>query len=142
MRPIILAFALAASACAGFPGRSGSLYADLGGKTGIEAFVGDAVDLYAADARIAHFFQGQDLQAIKEKVSAQLCSLSGGPCEYAGRDMKTAHANMGVSEADFNAFVEDTRRAMDGRAVPLTAQNRLLALLAPMRRDILGGQPK
>lgn len=138
MRQILIVLAISAAACAGFPGRSGSLYGELGGKTGIEAFVGDAIELHAADARIAHFFRGQDLKAIKEKVSLQLCSISGGPCEYAGRSMTAAHANMGVGEADFNAFVEDMRRAMDGRAVPLTAQNRLLALLAPMRKGVIG----
>lgn len=141
MRGLLLSLVLAGAACAGAPA-SRSLYARLGGKPVIEAFVGDAVDIYAADARIAHFFRGHDLDEIKRKVAAQLCALSGGPCRYEGAGMKSAHAGMDIGEADFNAFVEDTRRAMDGRSVPLTAQNRLLALLAPMRKDILGGSPK
>jgi hemoglobin len=64
--------------------------------------------------------------------------LLDGGCKYTGRDMKSAHADMKVNRAAFNALVEDFQLAMDKHNVPFSSQNKLLAKLAPMYRDIEG----
>ena len=51
--------------------------------------------------------------------------------------MKAAHADLQIRRADFNALVEVLQQSLDARAIPFTVQNRLLALLAPMHRDII-----
>jgi hemoglobin len=51
--------------------------------------------------------------------------------------MKAAHADLGIRKADFNALVEVLQDTMDQRRIPFRTQNRLLALLAPMHRDII-----
>lgn len=70
-------------------------------------------------------------------LSDQFCQLSGGPCKYEGADMKSAHADMGIRKHEFHALVEDLQAAMDARGIPYAQQNRLLALLAPMHRDVI-----
>jgi hemoglobin len=51
--------------------------------------------------------------------------------------MKTAHEGMGVRTSHFNALVEVLQESMDAKKIPFTVQNRMLALLAPMHRDII-----
>ena len=84
-----------------------SLYQRLGGKKGITAVVDDFVARVAADKRINHFFANTNIPHLKKCVVNQICEATGGPCKYTCRSMKDAHAGMGVTTADFNAFVED-----------------------------------
>lgn len=60
-------------------------------------------------------------------------------CVYKGKDMAKAHKGLDLSEGDFNALVEDLRRAFAKNAVPQGAGNRRLALLAPMKRELRTG---
>ncbi len=63
--------------------------------------------------------------------------MLGGGCDYTGRDMKTAHKDMGLQAADMNALVENLQAAMRREGVPFADQNRLLAKLAPQKRDMM-----
>ena len=113
------------------------LYQALGEKEGIDRFVSDFVDRVYQDKRILAFFKDTKASALKESLAEQFCALSGGPCTYQGADMQDVHADMKVRKADFNALVEDLQHAMDAHGIAFTQQNRLLALLAPMHRDII-----
>ncbi len=90
-----------------------------------------------ADKRTAHFFEGKDLPRVKRELAEQFCAILGGGCTYSGRDMRTAHAGMNVDRAAFNALVEDLQLAMDKHKVPFRSQNKLLAILAPMHREVV-----
>ena len=114
-----------------------SLYIALGEKPGITALMNDFVDRLFADPAIGRFFKDTKPANLKEQLRDQVCFLSGGPCKYEGDSMKAVHADMGVRKADFNLLVEVLQAAMDTRGIPFRAQNRLLALLAPMHRDII-----
>jgi hemoglobin len=113
------------------------LYNAFGGKTGLAALIDDFVARLVADSRTKPFFEHADLDNLKTQLTDQLCALSGGPCQYGGRDMKTAHEGMGVRPSHFNALVEVLQKSMDAKKIPFTVQNRMLALLAPMHRDII-----
>lgn len=113
------------------------LYNAFGGKTGLATLMDDFVGRLVADSRTKPFFEHADLDNLKLQLTNQLCALSGGPCEYGGRDMKTAHEGMGVRTSHFNALVEVLQESMDAKKIPFTVQNRMLALLAPMHRDII-----
>jgi hemoglobin len=63
--------------------------------------------------------------------------VSGGSCVYEGETMKNSHAEMKIRKADFNALVEVLQQSMDRQGIPFSVQNRLLARLAPMHRDIV-----
>ena len=132
-----VAAALAGCATYGSISRDRGLYDQLGGKTVVEGFVDDTVDAAAADERTRETFARKDLAHIKESVAAQICSLTGGPCAYKGKSMEEVHKGLNIRSGEFNAFVEDLQKAMSGRHVPLAAQNKLLAILAPMRRAII-----
>ena len=107
------------------------------GKEGIARISNAVVDRGAADPRIAEIFKSQDLVRLKRTLAEQICYVLDGPCEYTGRDMTTAHKDLGVQNADFNALVEDLQWAMDREGVPFRAQNKLLAKLAPMQRTVV-----
>ena len=119
-----------------------SLYDRLGGKKAITAVVDEFVGRVAADARINHFFAAAAadparLKMFKMKLVDQICQASGGPCKYTGKDMKSAHAGMGVSAADFNALVQDLVGALDKFKVGEREKGELLGALGPMKLDIV-----
>lgn len=120
-----------------------SLYTRLGGKKAITAVVDEFVARVAADKRINGFFKAtasdpKRLARFKANLVDQICQGSGGPCKYKGKDMKTAHKGMGIAEADFNALVDDLTGALNKFKVGKKEQSDLLALLAPMKKDIVG----
>jgi hemoglobin len=114
-----------------------SLYQRLGGKAAITAVVNEFVMRVAADSRINKFFAHADIPHLKTELVDQICQGSGGPCRYSGKSMKDAHKGMGVSGADFNALVEDLVAALDKFKVPEREKKDLLALLGPMKTDIV-----
>jgi len=114
-----------------------SLYNRLGGKPLITAVVDDFVARVIADRRINRFFANTDVPPFKAKLVDQICEDSGGPCKYTGKDMKTAHAGMGVANADFDALVEDLVTTLDKFKVPEKEKGELLGVLGPMRKDIV-----
>ena len=119
------------------PYDSAALVADFGGREGIARIAARTVDLSEADPRIAAIFAGNDMVRLKRTLGEQFCYVLGAGCDYTGRDMRTAHAQMGVAKADLNALVENLQAAMREAGVPFVAQNRLLAKLAPMSKDIV-----
>ena len=97
----------------------------------------DFVNRVVKDPRIGSHFKEVKPAALKQSLTDQICQLSGGPCQYEGADMKSAHADMDIHKGHFNALVEVLQTAMDAQDIPFAQQNRLLALLAPMHRDII-----
>ncbi|RYD16353.1 MAG: group 1 truncated hemoglobin [Lysobacteraceae bacterium] len=114
------------------------LYDDLGGTAGIERVVDATLAIVHADPHINLFFENSDIPDLRRLLVEQICAASGGPCEYTGRTMEEAHSGMGLTDEDFDRFVADLVAAMDGLAVPKPLQQRLLALLGPMRPEIVG----
>ena len=120
-----------------------SLYSRLGGKKAIAAVVDEFVNIVAADTRINKFFgdtakDPKRLAKFKTNLGDQICSATGGPCKYKGKDMVTAHKGMGISDADFNALVEDLVAALNKFNVPDAEKNELLGILGPLKPQIVG----
>jgi truncated hemoglobin YjbI len=119
-----------------------SLYDRLGGKKAIVAVVDEFVARVAADKRINGFFKDtaadpKRLAKFKNNLVNQICQATGGPCKYTGKDMKTAHKGMGITDADFNALVEDLSGALDKFKVGAKEKGDLLAALGPLKKDIV-----
>lgn len=112
-------------------------YQELGGKEGVEKIVDNFINEISFDQNIVKFFEGTDINRLREKLIEQFCHESGGPCEYTGDSMKDVHAGMDITKAEFNRVVELLQAAMDDAGTPQTAQNRLIRSLAPMRPDII-----
>ena len=119
-----------------------TLYDRLGGTTAIASVVDGFVANVAADTRINRFFtrvagDTAAMRQFKQKLVDQVCQGTGGPCTYTGLDMKTAHQGMGLTNADFDALVEDLVKALDSAGVPQAEKDELLGILGPMRADIV-----
>lgn len=132
-----------AAATAAADSAAQSLFDRLGGMTAIAGVVDAFVANVAADTRINGRFarvagDTAAMRQFKQKLVDQVCAGSGGPCTYTGLDMATAHRGMGLTDADFDALVEDLVRALDGAGVPQKEKDDLLAILGPMRADIVG----
>jgi hemoglobin len=118
-------------------GTQKSLYDRLGGKPAITAVVDQFVANVANDKRINERFATTDIPRLKENLVDQVCTASGGPCTYTGRDMKTTHAGMRITTADFNALVEDLVASLDKFEVSEPEKKELLGILGPMKKDIV-----
>jgi hemoglobin len=119
------------------PYSSAQLSKAFGGREGIRRIAERTVELSEADPRIAAIFAAHDTVRLKRTLGEQFCFLLGAGCDYSGRDMRTTHAEMGVTKADMNALVENLQAAMREAGVPFPAQNRLLAKLAPMSGEVV-----
>lgn len=107
------------------------------GRAGIARIVDDLVATNQADPRISDIFKGQDLVRLRRVLKEQFCYLLGAGCTYTGRDMATAHKDMGIQANDMNALVENLQAAMRREGVTFARQNAFLAKLAPMRKHIV-----
>jgi hemoglobin len=114
-----------------------SVYQAWGGRSGIRAVMEDFVPRLEADARIGRQFRPENRANLVKLLTEQLCQVSGGPCGYSGAPMDKAHRDLEITKADFNALVEVLQVSMRAKGIPFSAQNRMLALLAPMHRQIV-----
>ncbi|MFZ6874297.1 group I truncated hemoglobin [Undibacterium sp. Di27W] len=114
-----------------------SLYQALGSESGISQIVDETIIIVLQDERIKAAFKDTNMPRLAQLLKEQFCVISAGPCKYSGDDMKTVHQGLGINAAQFYALAEDVQIAMDKLAISSTTQNRLMALLAPMKRDIV-----
>jgi len=117
-----------------------SLYKRLGGYDALAAVTDDFIGRMAADKALSRFFVGHSkdsLGRIRQLVVDQLCAATGGPCVYIGRDMKTAHAGMGITEADWTAAVGHLTATLDKFKVPEKEKNEVLGAVSSFKKDIV-----
>jgi hemoglobin len=108
-----------------------------GGEAGLTRLMDTFMAGLLADEKMGPFFANSDQVRVKRQLVEQFCVILGGDCTYTGRDMKSSHAGLGIDRADFNRLVEVLQVAMDQHDVPFSAQNKLLAKLAPMHREVV-----
>ncbi len=111
------------------------------GRDAISVVVDNFVANMVADSRVNDRFKGMPGPAVekfKSNLSDQLCQMAGGPCSYYGKDMKTAHKGMSITEAQWNATVENLVKALDKGKIGEGEKKDLLAALGPMKNDIVG----
>jgi hemoglobin len=142
---VLLFVAVTVGACASMGKESApttpSLYRRLGGREGIALVVGDFTANMAADPRVNERFKGMkppEVEKFKSNLADQICETTGGPCSYLGKDMKTTHAGMKISDAEWNATVENLGKALDKHKVDAKSKQDLLGALGPMKGDIVG----
>lgn len=129
-------------------GRPGSLYARLGGVYAIAAIVDDFVNMLATDPTVTGnpnvvrslTRPGVTVPGVKYILTEQLCNLAGGPQKYAGRNMKDAHKDLAITEAEWNAAGELFVKAMDKHKVAEREQKEMLGAITKIKRDIVTGK--
>jgi hemoglobin len=114
-----------------------ALFEQFGGRDGLTRIMDDVMRRWLANPRTRPFFENSDQDRVKVQLVEQFCVIMKGPCTYSGRTMAEAHRGMNVNEGAFFALVEELQVTLNKMNVPLRAQNRLIAALAPMHRDII-----
>ncbi|GHG04762.1 group I truncated hemoglobin [Thalassotalea marina] len=114
-----------------------SLYQQLNGQPGIEKIVDSFIQQIAKDKQIFPYFAKASVSHFRQGFITHLCDVSGGPCQYQGDNMNDIHTGMQITEADFNRVVELLINAMEENNITYPAQNRVLALLAPLRAEVI-----
>lgn len=115
-----------------------NLYERLGGKETINAVVKDLLATGLADPRLNPRLSKLDGAKCERQLTDLLCQATGGPCVYTGRDMKTAHTGLNVTETEWQALAEDLGKTFDRFNVPARERGELLQLIGPMKVDIVG----
>ncbi len=117
-----------------------SLYARLGGYDAIALVVDDFITRLATDKRFEKFFAGfsdDSKKRLRQHILDQFCVAAGGPCVYMGREMRTSHKGLGITEADWEAAAKHLVAALDKYKVPETEKNDLLAFVTSQKKDIV-----
>ena len=115
-----------------------SLYERLGSWDGITQIVTDTVALHQANPEISHFFAEVDTDQLISHVTAFFAAGTGGPSKYEGRDMTSAHATMGLSDADFDSAVADVLKALDKNGIGDAEKTEVAAILESLRPAVMG----
>jgi len=118
-----------------------NLYEQIGGEAAVDA----AVDLFyrhvLSDERIAHFFDGVDMERQAQKQKAFLTMAFGGPHSYTGKDMRDGHAHLvkqGLNDSHFDAVAENLAKTLQELGVAQELIDQVLAIAESTREDVLG----
>ena len=117
-----------------------SLYARVGGYDALALVVDDFITRLATDKRFERFFTGfsdDSKKRLRQHILDQFCAAAGGPCVYMGREMRTSHNGLGISEADWDAAAKHLVAAIDKYKVPEAEKNELLAFVVSQKKDIV-----
>ena len=114
-----------------------TLYQRLGEEPGLRKIVNDVLDKNLNNPRIGHYFKKIDMPKLKQLVFEFFSMGIGGPHLYTGRDMRTAHTGMNISEEDFESANEDTILALDENGVGPAEKNEVIAILNSMKADVI-----
>jgi hemoglobin len=141
----LAAFAAVAPFCTtppqAFAQQQKSLYQRLGGYDAIAAVTDDFIGRLAGDPQLKHFFGGVSTDSqkkLRQHVVDFLCSATGGPCIYTGRDMKTSHAGLGITDADWDVSVKHLVATLDKFKVPEKEKGEVLGAISGLKGDIVG----
>lgn len=117
-----------------------SLYQRMGGYDVIAAVVDDLFALLHNDPAFARFFGGRSQDSVvrsRQLLVDQMCALSGGPCHYIGRDMKTSHSGLGITNVEWEANMKASVAALTKNGVGEAERAEFLALFEHYRDDIV-----
>jgi hemoglobin len=117
-----------------------SLYERLGGYDAIAAIVNDYIRAMRADPQFSRFSGGRGTDKKNRDLQLNidiLCSLTGGPCYYMGRDMKTSHAGLVITESEWDAQMKYIASALDKFKVPQKEKEEVLTIIENLKRDIV-----
>ena len=114
-----------------------SLYEEIGGTQTLDKVFGLAVNRIYNDPRLAPHFEGVPRNHLRKMLTEQTCALIEGPCTYTGKRMQESHQERNVTTAEFYAVVEHVQQAMRLIGLSYQQENRILAALAPLKRDIV-----
>ena len=117
-----------------------SLYEKIGGEAAVDAAVDVFYRKVLADPQISHFFDDVDMDAQRGKQKAFLAMAFGGPNNYTGKDLRSAHAPLverGLNESHFGAVAGHLQSTLDELGVPADLAQEVMTIAASTHDDVL-----
>ncbi|WP_416838717.1 group I truncated hemoglobin [Haloferax sp. DFSO52] len=114
-----------------------SLYERLGGKDAIKAVVEEFYDRMLSDERVAHYFDDVDMARQKAHQTQFISSVTGGPVEYTGADMREAHDHLGLSRTDFEVTAGHLQATLESFDIPEDDIEEVMTAVAGLEEDIV-----
>jgi len=117
-----------------------SLYERLGGYDGISAFANDLLPRLEGDAQLGRFWQNRGADGVareKQLLIDYICASAGGPVYYTGRDMKSSHVGMKISESDWSVFLGHAGATLKALEVPQQECDDVVAFVLSIKDDIV-----
>jgi hemoglobin len=114
-----------------------SLYDEIGGRDAVEAVVSDFYDAVLTDERILDYFEDQDMTELRAHQIQFISSVTGGPVEYTGEDMREAHAHLDLNESDFQAVAEHLESALRSNGVADANVETIMSRVADLKAPVL-----
>ena len=137
---LVLSLLLTMSATAMAATQQKSLYERVGGYDALAAVVDDFIVRLVTDKQFEKFFAGasnDSKKRIRQHILDQFCAATGGPCVYMGREMKTAHAGLGITNAEWDAAAKHLAASLDKFKVPEKEKGEILAFVTSLKKDIV-----
>jgi hemoglobin len=124
-----------------------SLYDRLGGVYNIATVVDDLIDRIMVDPRLnanprvdeAHHRVAP--AGFKFLVTEMVCWAAGGPQQYSGRPMGDSHRDLMITEAEFQAFMDDFQQTLDKFQVPQAERDELNAIVESTKDGVVVAPP-
>ena len=116
-----------------------SPYRRLGGYDTIAAIIDSVLERLGSDTRFVRFNvgRGEDSSRRGRRLLVdQLCELSGGPCIFLGRDMRTSHARLGITKSDWKATMRHMARTLRDLRVARKESEEVIALWTRYKGEI------
>ena len=117
-----------------------SLYERLGGYDAIAAVSDDFLDRLGKSKVVGRFLVGLSDDSkgkLRQHFVEFLCNATGGSCVYMGRDMKTVHKGLGITEADWTEAVKLLIETLDKFKVPEKEKSEVLAAVSSLKADVV-----
>jgi len=116
---------------------SESLYAAIGGQKAVDAVVRDFYQMVLYDEQLRDYFDETDMESLRSHQTEFLRMVMGGPADYSGKDMREAHTNLDISQADFIVLVDYLEKALTQNGVSETQTAEILSAVASYEDDVL-----
>ena len=117
-----------------------TLYERMGGYDVMSAIVEDFLGRLQADESFKRFGGGRSkdsLDRTKQLIKDQFCAYTDGPCAYTGRDMKTSHEGLGVTDAEWESMMQKLHATLEKFNIGETEKKEFVALIEKDRKDIV-----
>jgi hemoglobin len=140
---LVLSLLLTMSVTAIAASQEKSLYERVGGYNALAAVVDDFIVRLVSDKQFEKFFIGQSNDSkkrIRQHILDQFCAATGGPCVYTGREMKTSHAGLGITNGEWDAAAKHLVASLDKFKVPEKEKGEILAFVVSLKKDIVEKQ--
>lgn len=140
MKKLIILIAITICAASAASAQEKTLYQRLGGYDAIAAVSDDFIDRLGKGRLLSRFVVGLSVDSkkkLRQHLVDFLCNATGGPCLYLGRDMKTVHTGLGITEADWKESVDALIATLNKFKVPEKERNEVLAAVSSLKKDIV-----